>query len=352
LTISYTENKFIKILPSDTAPMNFEIVIPTLNGARWLGQMLDSYRAMGLEPIYAVDSRTADGTLDLLRARGAQVIPVHQSSSHIENGIFEQISPYIKSEWVMRLDDDEFPTPGLVRWAQQTKSPRHVLHWCISRLTLYRENDRIKYSRAKTHYHSLPNSRLIDPQGRLYRHREVTYITDLHSPGFTKDGQCYAPHHAYFLHFDALLRSPRERFDKLQRYEQIKPRSSLKFAHHYLPEAFQTFQNSCAFDSTQLDELITHLPKPKKSEELSADELKSADLAASRYLKVWHLRHGGTVRGTIKYALNRLVARRSVAELVCTTSRFLAGQRGMPSRWTKRLHRLGRDLYWNAMLHP
>src|SRR5579863_2932758 len=152
--------------------MNVDIVIPTINSARWLGQLLDGYRTLGIEPLYALDSRCDDGSLELLRARGARIIRVHQQGFHVENGILAQISPHVERDWILRLDDDEFPSAALLKWAAQTTAPADILSWYLPRLTLYRDEGRIKYSRVKTHYHNYPHSRLIDPQCRLYRHRD------------------------------------------------------------------------------------------------------------------------------------------------------------------------------------
>lgn len=331
--------------------MDFDIVIPTLNGARWLGQLLDAYRKFGVEPLYAVDDRTDDGSLALLRARGARIVLVHQEGFHIENGTLAQISRLVDRDWILRIDDDEFPSRGLLEWAEKTRAPADVLSWCLPRLTLYQHEGRIKYSRVKTHYHGYPHSSLIDPQCRLYRHRDVAYVTDIHTCGFQMENVSFAPAAAFFLHFDVLLRNPGERLAKLRRYEKVKPRSSWKFAYHYLPDVFPAVQNPAVFKARDFDDLIASLPAPRHQFEISAEsELRTGQAAASRYLKAWRLRHGGTFRRTVKGPTVRVLAQKPVAEFFCTSARFLHDQAWVPRRLPRALHRFGSDLYWQASL--
>ncbi len=156
---------------------------------------------------------------------------------------------------------------------------------------------------------------------------------------------------AFFLHFDVLLRNPGERLAKLRRYEKIKPRSSWKYAYHYLPDLFPAVQNPAIFKARDFDDLIASLPKPLSQSEIPAEsELRTAQLAASRYLRAWHLRHGGIFKRSLKGAALRVLSRKSIAEFICTSAGFLRGQAWVPRRLPRELNRLGGDLYWQASL--
>ena len=330
--------------------MNFDLVIPTLNGARWLGPLLDAYRAFEVEPLYALDDRSDDGSLELLRARDARIALIHQDGFHVEN-VFAQMSRFVDHDWILRLDDDEFPSRGLLEWAKKTVAAPDVLSWYLPRLTLYRHKGRLKYSRVKTHYHAYPSSFLVDPQCRLYRHRNLTYITDLHSCGFEVKNTAFAPEAAFFLHLDVLLRNPSERLAKLRRYEMIKPRSSWKYAYHYLPDVFPSVQNPAPFKDRNFDGLIASLPKPLRQSEIAAEsELRRAQLAASRYLRAWHLRHGGFFQRSLARASVRVLSQKPIAEFLCTSAGFLRRQTWVPRRLPRQLHNFGNALYWRANL--
>ena len=226
-----------------------------------------------------------------------------------------------------------------------------VLSWNLCASDVYRHEGRIKYSRAKTHYHSYPHSRLLDPQCRLYRHRDVTYITDLHSCGFGFKNTAYAPESAFFLRLDALLRNPGERLAKMRRYETIKPPSTWKFAYHYLPDLFPAVQNPAPFKVRDFDALINSLPEPPGQSEMPAEgELRTAQLAASRYLRAWHLRNGGFFRRNLNRAAVRVLSRKPIAEFLCTSAGFLRHQTWVPRRLPSQLHNFGNDLYWQASL--
>jgi glycosyltransferase involved in cell wall biosynthesis len=332
--------------------MDFDIVIPTLNGARWLEPLLDAYRKFGVEPLYAVDDRSDDGSLALLRERGARIALIHQDGFHVENGVFAQVSRLVDRDWILRLDDDEFPSRELLHWAEKTPPPPDVLSWRLSRLTLYRHLGQIKYSRVETHYHGYPHSPMIDPQARLYRHRDVTYVTDIHSPGFDLANSHFAPGSAIFLHLDALLRSPGERLAKLSRYEKVRPRSSWKYAYHYLPDVFPAVQNPAPFKVRDFDGLIASLPAPlHQSEILTESELRMAQLAAARYLRAWQLRHGRVFARNLKGATIRVLSRKPIAEFFWTSARLLRGQTWAPRRLPLRLHRIGDDLNARASLY-
>ncbi|MGP8231236.1 MAG: glycosyltransferase family 2 protein [Methylovirgula sp.] len=331
--------------------MDFDIVIPTLNGARWLGQLLDAYRKVGVEPLYAVDDRSDDGSLALLHGRGARIALIHQDGLHVENGVFAQVSRFVDRDWILRLDDDEFPSRDLLKWAEKTRAPPDISSWWLPRVTLFQHKGGLKYSRIKTHYHLYPRSPLLDPQCRLYRHRDVSYITNVHTSGFESANEGLAPASAFFLHLDVLLRNPGERLAKMRRYETIKPRSTWKFAYHYLPDLFPAVQNPAPFKVRDFDALIASLPKPPRQSEAPAEsDLKTGQVAAARYLRAWHLRHGGTFRRTLKDLTVRVLSRKPVAELLCTSARFLCRQTWAPRRLPTQLHRIGNDLYWRANL--
>ena len=331
--------------------MDFDIVIPTLNGARWLGQLLDAYRKWGVEPLYAVDARSDDDTLALLRGRNARIVLIHQNGLYVENGVFAQISRHVERDWILRLDDDEFPSRGLLQWAEKTMAPPDVLSWYLSRLTLYRHDGRIRYSRVKTHYHAASNGQLIDRNTDFTA--TGTWFTSMIFTlcGFKLETSHFAPASAIFLHLDPLLRNPAERLAKLRRYEKIKPRSSWKFAYHYLPDLFPAVQNPAALKVRDFEALIASLPAPPRQSEIPAErELRTAQLAASRYLRAWHLRQRRISESGLRGTVVRALSRKALAEFLCTSARALHGRTWIPHRLPSALQKIGGDLYWRASL--
>lgn len=297
--------------------MQFEIVIPTRNGGRWLGQLLIAYRRLGAEPLYIVDARTNDGTQDLLRKMEARFVEHLPAGDCVEAGMIEAGSRHTEKDWIFRIDDDEFPSAELLRWAEDIGCKTDTDGWRISRLTLLKDGRGIKYSRIATHFLS-PVPNLCDPQLRFYRHRHVDYSNVLHSPGVvTKRPIQYAPANAYFVHLDVLLRSAGERLAKLRRYEEMEPNSSWKFAYQYVPDAFpHVDQRPAPLPTREFDELLASLPPAiERPYSLSEDERARIKASAGYY----------TIRAMRRDRYEKSpLARKTIAEFLCTVGRAIA----------------------------
>ena len=88
----------------------FRIMIPTRDSARWIAAMLHRYRALGEEPLFICDTRSVDDTRRLLDELGAEVHECTPSADFAEAGMIEFGSRASGASWILRLDDDEFPT--------------------------------------------------------------------------------------------------------------------------------------------------------------------------------------------------------------------------------------------------
>ena len=98
-------------------------MIPTVNSARWLGHVIDYYRNIDLKVIFAVDTRTSDGTTSLLSAKGSKFVMVRGQHPRVESLIGEIVAK-VDAEWILRIDDDELPSPGMLRWADKVIGAR------------------------------------------------------------------------------------------------------------------------------------------------------------------------------------------------------------------------------------
>jgi len=327
--------------------MNVEVVIPTRNGARWLGQCLLAYRKLGVEPLYIVDARSDDGTEELLRSAGARVLMFQTDAAFVEGGAFKFASQHVEQDWILRIDDDEFPSSKLIRWAQEEGYKGDVECWGISRLNLLNSNGSIKYSRIGTHFHTHPQ--IVDIQPRLYRHKRVDYVRKIHHAGFSISDGSHAPQDAYMIHCDMLLRSVDQRLEKLRRYEAIEEGSSWKYAYHYLPELFPNVdQRPAPLNTTEFDDLLDSLPRPEASPHAMTREERTLIRVATGQLQHQIRRQWQPFYDRGPRLLIALFANRIPAEFVCTVAKTVGFiERGLPhgmhiSGW---LHELGSDLY-------
>ncbi|MFH1393817.1 MAG: glycosyltransferase family 2 protein [Candidatus Micrarchaeota archaeon] len=84
--------------------MSVAILLPTLNEAGSIGQMIERVRAINPEyRIYVVDSGSTDGTLDIARGKGAQVILVEIRG---KGRAIKEAFSRIEEEQAVLLDSD------------------------------------------------------------------------------------------------------------------------------------------------------------------------------------------------------------------------------------------------------
>ena len=217
-------------------------MIPTRDSARWIGQFLDAYRELGVEPFYIFDMRSVDDTRRILEHRDAKVIEYRPRGNHVEAGMIEFGSKRAGTEWILRLDDDEFPSQALLQWIER-HGVRSVNHgWGLSRRELFKVRlsgkDSIYFSRHRALYHSPYQPLSFNAQLRLYRVAHVKYTDQIHSAGLEVEFCGHAPNEAYFIHCDCIVRSRSERLEKINHYELIEPKSTWRFAKVYLPETW------------------------------------------------------------------------------------------------------------------
>jgi hypothetical protein len=87
------------------------VIIPTRNEAKHLGRCLEGARCCA--QIYVVDSQSTDGTIEIARAFGAQVVQFRYGGGWPKKRQWALQSLHFETEWVLLLDADEILTPEL-----------------------------------------------------------------------------------------------------------------------------------------------------------------------------------------------------------------------------------------------
>ena len=229
-----------------------KVAIPTRDSARWIGTFLNAYRRLGIEPIYIVDTRSQDATLDILRDMSANLIPFTPAGDFVEAGMIEFASRHAEAEWILRLDDDEFPSAALLRWVSSIGVKSLNQAWNISRRELFVHEGDIFYSRAPGCFRHPQAPEYLGPQGRFHRVDRVKYINRIHTVGFESPRFFpLAPENAFFVHCNCLLRTPVERWEKIRKYEEIEPLSTLCLADEYLPELYDLAHHDAKRDGLE-----------------------------------------------------------------------------------------------------
>src|SRR5262245_24176230 len=119
-------------------PDLFRLVVPTRNSGRWLGYFIAGYRSVGLNPLFLLDRRSNDDSKEILSREGADVAEVSPVADRAEALIGLIPGLCGGSRWVLRLDDDEFPSAAMLRWiaANLLEVSADVIllprRWCLS----------------------------------------------------------------------------------------------------------------------------------------------------------------------------------------------------------------------------
>lgn len=231
----------------------YRLFVPTRDSAGWIGVFLDAYRRIGLEPLYVVDERSVDETIDILRERRADYVLFTPHADYVEAGAIEFGSRQIGAPWALRLDDDEFPSHALVAWLASGVLEERADAYFISRREISLVGGRFAYSQWPTRYGWNGRFDVFNPQPRLHRVDGVRYIERLHTTGFEPPERFdMAPNDCFFIHCNNVLRSAEDRLQKVRRYAQIDERISWRVADECLPELNSEAAHDFCFDG--LDE--------------------------------------------------------------------------------------------------
>lgn len=101
------------------------VVVPVRNGARYLGEALDSLLSQTLAPaaIVVVDDGSTDGSGDIARAAGAQVVRVGNATAGVGVGAARNAGiPLARTELLSFMDADDRSVPD--RYALQVAALR------------------------------------------------------------------------------------------------------------------------------------------------------------------------------------------------------------------------------------
>lgn len=222
------------------------LFIPTRDSARWIGTILDFHLSIGLKPLVIVDARTVDSTREIIVSKGVDYLEFTPGGDYPEAGMLEFAARNANADWLLRLDDDELPSRGLIDfvWREGIKSKNQC--WFIERRELYWEGERVVFSRSPGKYPLPDYPQYLHPMARLFHVDRVDYLEEVHTTGFQElKLYGFAPSAAFIVHLNCLVHDFELRLKKVLAYEEIKPGVSWGLADEYLPELFDAdFHNA------------------------------------------------------------------------------------------------------------
>jgi glycosyltransferase involved in cell wall biosynthesis len=98
--------------PSSGGILPITVIVAARNEARNLPRCLESLQDVG--EVWVIDSQSADGTAEIARSRGAQVVQFHYKGGWPKKRQWAMETLPLAYEWILLLDADESLTPELI----------------------------------------------------------------------------------------------------------------------------------------------------------------------------------------------------------------------------------------------
>lgn len=116
------------------------ICIITMNSEHRIGSLLQYLRPFADELVVGVDSKTTDHTHRVSEEFADTVFTIQNDALTCNSGL-EALVQRCTGDWVLRLDDDEFPEPHLLKLLPGLVATSKYTHYKLPRLHLSRLNE-------------------------------------------------------------------------------------------------------------------------------------------------------------------------------------------------------------------
>ncbi len=277
----------------------FDLLIPTRDSAPWLSVFLDHYRRIGLEPLYVVDARSQDNTLDILKEKNANFVCFTPTKNFAEDGMIECGAKHSQTRWILRIDDDESIPDSLVDWIKNEICISKHDAYSIPCREVHFRNGTFVYSRWPSRIGWNNDYNMLNPQLRLFRKNAVEFVRAVHTTGIKKPkNHEYAPCDVFFIHCNCIIRSANRRLEKIRNYAKDNMEASWTFVDESLPEIFPYEAYNYASDGlSEFEELFKVIPRAgPQMPDLTREELWIINRSSVRWLAT----HAITVQDLIR----------------------------------------------------
>lgn len=222
------------------------LLVVTRDAEAWIGAFASFYRDAGLDPIYAIERRTSDGSRDILARSGLRRFDYDARDDRLGAAI-EQMPPELRTPWCLVLEDDELATGPLIAFAATVArgAGASIVDIPIARLRFDDANDRLQRSR----FLAVGPDADFDRQPRLLRtgNGEASRRTRRGGGPVVAQPAGAAPAQATLLSFEGVLRTAAGR--RVERAQDHRTGSDLAHelallhAMEQAPEAWHVYQD-------------------------------------------------------------------------------------------------------------
>jgi predicted O-methyltransferase YrrM len=203
--------------------MALSVAILAFNSAAYIERLLHAARQFANEVVVGVDASSSDATEQICGYYADKLFRLEPIGSS-ERAI-AWLNEQCTGDWILRLDDDELPSTGLVRALPRLLGEREYTHYALPRRWI------IDGSASKWIYQ---HPWWPDWQIRLFRNIRslLSYPGHLHSECLVQGAGSYVTEGSLY-HYTLVYHGEKRRREKLQQYEQISPYNAL--SHYYFP---------------------------------------------------------------------------------------------------------------------
>ena len=207
------------------ARVKLSLCIATKDSAEYIEKLLRVGRSFADEVVVAVDASSEDSTERICREYADKIFRV------VSPGYVERILPWLNEQcsgdWILRLDDDELPSAGLIEILPDLMNDREMTHYHLRRRTIIGE-DRTEWIAQRPWW---PDWKL-----RLFRNiPSIVRIPGRLHTGYEVKGASRFLYRGSIYHYDFVYHGEHHREEKVRNYARISPEKS--GSHHYsLPD--------------------------------------------------------------------------------------------------------------------
>jgi hypothetical protein len=198
--------------------MSLSLCLVTKNSAAFVHGLLAEARAYADEIVVAVDAASTDATEEICARYADKLFRVDVPGPSLE-GVLAWLNRQCSGDWILRLDDDELPSAGLVQALPALLEDREMTHYWLRRRWL---TDTQPLTWIAQH------PWWPDWQLRLFRNLPslVRVPGELHTSYVVPGSGRHVPNGAIY-HLDLIYHSYEERLAKARRYELSRPERPL-----------------------------------------------------------------------------------------------------------------------------
>jgi predicted O-methyltransferase YrrM len=203
--------------------MRLSVAILAFNSAEYIEPLFQAVGLFAHEVVVGVDASSSDATEEIC-ARYADKLFRLEPIGTSERAI-AWLNEQCTGDWILRLDDDELPSTGLVRVLPRLLGDKEYTYYALPRRWIIGDAG----SKWISQYPWWP-----EWAPRLFRNIPslLSYPGHLHSECQVQGAGAYVTEGSLY-HYTLVYQSAKRRQEKLQQYERISPYNSL--SHYYFP---------------------------------------------------------------------------------------------------------------------